>query len=46
MRGLELLGMKENYSRRLEPVPLRWERGVFVRVEAPAPRDYSEPGGY
>lgn len=45
-RGLELLGMKSNYSRRLEPVPLVWRRGVFERIEAPPVRDYSEAGGY
>ena len=44
--GLALTGMASNYGRKLDAVPLRWERGVFERVEAPAPRDYSEPGGY
>lgn len=43
--GLVLSGMKANYSRKLDPVPLVWERGVFRRVETQA-RDYSEPGGY
>ena len=44
--GLVLDGMKANYGPKLKPVPLRWERGVFERVEAPAPRDYSEPADY
>ena len=43
--GLVLSGMKSNYSRKLDPVPLVWERGVFRRVEVQA-RDYSEPGSY
>jgi RecA-family ATPase len=44
--GLVLDGMKSNYSRKLEPVPLRWAHGVFERIEAPPVRDWSEPGGY
>ena len=44
--GLVLDGMKNNYGRKLQPVPLRWERGVFVRVEPEPPRDYSEPDSY
>ncbi len=44
--GLVLDGMKANYGPKLKPVPLRWERGVFERVEATAARDYSEAGGY
>ncbi len=43
--GLVLDGMKANYGPKLQPVPLRWEHGVFVRVEAEL-RDYSEAGGY
>lgn len=45
-RGLVLAGMKANYGRKLDPIPLRWSRGVFERIDAPAPRDYSEAGGY
>ena len=44
--GLVLQGMKSNYGRNMDPLPLRWERGVFERVEQPAARDYSEPEGY
>ena len=43
--GLELKGMASNYSRKLESIPLVWERGVFRRVEVEA-RDYSEAGSY
>lgn len=44
--NLTIEGMKSNYGRKLAPVPLRWERGVFIRVEAEPARDYSEPAGY
>ena len=44
--GLVLSGMKSNYSRKLDPVPLKWERGVLRRIEAPAARDWSEPDSY
>lgn len=41
--GLELRGMKQNYSRKMEPMPIEWRRGVFVRPDRPLPRDFSEP---
>ena len=41
-RGLELAGMKSNYSRKLDPVPVAFEGGVLVRT-APTLRDFSEP---
>lgn len=43
--GLALAGMKSNYSRKLEAIPLRWAGGVFERI-VPETRDYSEPRGY
>lgn len=43
--GLVLSGMKNNYGRKLEPVPLKWEHGCFVRVDVAAMgRNYA--GGY
>lgn len=42
--GLALQGMKANYSGKVKPLPLRWERGVFVLAQ-PALRDYTEAGG-
>lgn len=44
--GLVLEGMKANYSAKAPPLKIEWRRGVFERVEAPAARDYSEPGSY
>lgn len=43
--GLVLSGMKNNYGRKLDPIPLVWERGVLLRRESDL-RDYSEPGNY
>lgn len=43
--GLVLEGMKANYSRKLEPIPVEWRQGVFA-VREPQLRDYSESGGY
>lgn len=42
-QGLVLAGMKANYGPKAPKIPLRWERGVFVRDDPPPPRDYSEP---
>lgn len=42
--NLNLQTMKSNYSAPDGKIPLRWSRGVFERIEATAPRDYSEPG--
>jgi RecA-family ATPase len=41
-RARELVGMKANYGPRLPAIPLRWERGVFVREELPLTRHWSE----
>jgi len=30
---------------KLKPIKLEWRRGVFVPVEPPMPRDYSEARG-
>jgi RecA-family ATPase len=43
--GLVLDGMKANYGPKLKPVPLKWDHGVFERVE-PDLRNYSEAGNY
>lgn len=44
--GLVLEGMKANYSGKAPPLKIRWERGVFVPVDQPEARDYTEAGGY
>jgi RecA-family ATPase len=44
--GLVLESMKANYSGKTPPMKIEWRQGVFVPVEPPAPRDYSEAGGY
>jgi RecA-family ATPase len=44
--GLVVENMKRNYSGESKPIKLEWRKGVFERVEMPAPRDYSEAGGY
>jgi RecA-family ATPase len=41
--GLVVEGMKQNYSAKAPPMKIEWQRGVFVPVEAPPARDYSEP---
>ncbi len=40
--GRELKGMKANYGPRLPAIPLRWERGVFIRDALPLTRHWSE----
>lgn len=44
--GLVLEGMKANYSKKAPPLKIEWQRGVFVPIDPPAARDYSEAGGY
>ncbi|MDE2103661.1 MAG: AAA family ATPase [Patescibacteria group bacterium] len=44
MDNVFLETMKSNYGRRGDKIPLRWERGCFVRIDEPAARDYYEPG--
>ncbi len=39
-------GMKANYSRKLDKIPLRWERGCFVLDQPEPAKDYTEAGGY
>jgi RecA-family ATPase len=34
----ELRGVKNNYARLMDPIPLRWEAGVFIRDESPLQR--------
>ncbi len=41
--GLNLETMKSNYSASGSKIPLVWRKGVFERIEAPLPLDYSEP---
>ena len=41
-RGRELKGMKANYGLRLPAIPLRWERGVFVRETLPLAKHWSD----
>lgn len=42
--GLVLAGLKSNYARKLDPIPLKWDRGVFVKIEKS--RIVQEDGGY
>lgn len=44
--GLVVEGMKNNYGAKVAALKIEWRRGVFEPVEAPAPRDYSEPTDY
>jgi RecA-family ATPase len=37
-----LAGVKSNYGRKLEKIPLRWDRGVLVRDEPPSAADYAD----
>ena len=41
--GLILENMKANYSQKAPPIKIEWQRGIFVPVDQPMPRDYSEP---
>lgn len=42
--GTELKGMKSNYGRKLEAMPLRYDHGIFVldRPEVAPPRQYAD----
>jgi len=40
--GLVIEGLKSNYAAKMEPVKLEWRRGVFERIEPPAPRNWTD----